>query len=71
MDLQDRYDELDNIENAIRSLIDEIVDRNYIEQLQEIMFQVQNEKEKIEPKLQEIYDKEEQEMNYQYEKSKL
>ncbi len=69
MELQDKYDELDNIENTIRNLIDEITDKDYIAQLQETMYQAQNEKEEIEPRLQEMYDKEEQEMNYQYERS--
>lgn len=71
MDLQDRYDELDNIENSIRLLIDEITDRDYIEQLQEIMYQAQKEKEEIEPRLQEEYNKEEREMKYLYERSAI
>lgn len=71
MDIQERYDELDNIESTLRILIDEITDRDYIEQLQETMFQAQNEKEELEEQLQEQYDREERKQNYEYEKSKL
>jgi hypothetical protein len=71
MDIQERYDELDNIESTLRILIDEITDRDYIEQLQETMFQAQNEKEELEEQLQEQYDREERQQNYEYEKSKL
>ena len=56
----------DNIESSIRMLIDEIQDKNYIEQLQEIMYQAQNEKEEIEPKLQAMYDAEEKRMQKEY-----
>lgn len=66
MDLQEKYDELDNIESTLRILIDDIDDIDYIEQLQEIMFQAQNEKEEIEIKLQELYDREEKEQQREY-----
>lgn len=71
MDIQERYDELDNIESTLRILIDEITDRDYIEQLQETMFQAQNEKEELEEQLQEQYDREERQQNYEYENSKF
>jgi hypothetical protein len=71
MDIQEKYDELDNIESTLRILIDEITDRDYIEQLQETMFQAQNEKEELEEQLQDQYDREERQQNYKYEKSKL
>lgn len=51
MDLQDRYDELDNIISSIRILKDEITDRDYIEQLELIQFQAQNELEEVEEQL--------------------
>lgn len=71
MDIQERYDELDNIESTLRILIDEITDRDYIEQLQETMFQAQNEKEELEEQLQDQYDREERQQNYEYENSKF
>lgn len=68
-DLQEKYNELDEIESTLRILIDGITNEDYIYQLQEIMYQAQNEKDEIEPELQEIYAREDNEMNYQYERS--
>ena len=67
--LQEKYNELDEIESTLRILIDGITNEDYIYQLQEIMYQAQNEKDEIEPELQEIYAREDNEMNYQYERS--
>jgi hypothetical protein len=47
-------------------LIDDIDGMDYIEQLQEIMYQAQNEKEEIEIQLQELYDREEKEQQREY-----
>lgn len=33
MELQDKYDELEDIEDTARALIDRITDKDYIEQL--------------------------------------
>lgn len=71
MDLQERYDELDNIVSSIDILVDDISDKNYIDMLNEIKFEAQNEKEEIEEKLQEEYEKEEKQMNYEYQRSRL
>ena len=71
MDLQERYDELDNIIRTLDELIGVISDKNYIEQLQETMFQAQNELEEIEPRLQEQYANEEQELQAEYMRSVL
>lgn len=71
MDYQDKYDELDNIISNLNILIDEITDKNYIEQLQEIKFEAMNELEEIEPILQKNYDEEEKEMNRQFESGRL
>ena len=71
MDLQDRYDELDNIITTLDSLIDEITDRDYIDQLREIKWQAENELEEVSKDLREEYDREEQEMEYQYERSQF
>lgn len=59
MDYQDRYDELDNIISSLNILIDEISDKSYIEQLQEIKYQAEDEMQEVEEKLQEEYKKEE------------
>ena len=71
MDYQNKYDELDNIISSLNILIDEITDKNYIGQLQEIKFEAMNELEEIEPILQKKYDEEEKEMNRQFESSRL
>lgn len=71
MNLQDRFDELDNIENTLRILIDEITDKNYKKQFQEIMNEAQTEKEELEPQLQEEYEQEEQKRNIDFERSRL
>lgn len=69
MDLQDRYDELDNLISSLDLLIDELTDKNYIEQLELIKFEAQNEFEEVSEQLSAEQEKEYAEMNYQYERS--
>lgn len=69
MDLQDRYDELDNLIGSLDSLMDELTDKNYIEQLELIKFEAQNEFEEVSKQLSAEQEKEYAEMNYQYERS--
>lgn len=71
MDYQERYDELDNIVSSIDILVNDISDKNYIDMLNEIKFNAQNELEEVEEKLQEEYNKEEKQMNYEFERSRL
>lgn len=68
---QERYDELDNIASSIDLLIDEITDKDYIDMLNEIKFEAQNELEEVEEKLQGEYDQEERERNEEFERSRL
>ena len=70
-DLRDRYDELDNIISSIRILTKEITDKNYIEQLELIQYEAQNELNEIIPKLEQLEEKEEREINREYERSKI
>lgn len=58
MDLQDKYDELDNIISSIDILIDEISDKDYKDRLNEIKFDAQNELEETEEELEQEQDKE-------------
>ncbi len=58
MDLQERYDELDLIISTLDILIDGINDKDYKEQLELIKFDAQDELDRIEPILQEEWDKE-------------
>lgn len=66
MDYQDKYDELDNIVNTIGTLIDEISDRNYIDALNEIAYEANNELREVEEKLQGQRDREYAEQENQY-----
>ena len=69
MELQDRYDELGNLINSLNSLINELTDKNYIEQLELIKFEAQNEFEEVSEQLSAEQEREYAEMNYQYERS--
>lgn len=69
MELQDRYDELDNLVSSLNSLMDELTDKNYIEQLELVKFEAQNEFEEVSKQLSAEQEKEYAEMNYQYERS--
>lgn len=69
MELQDRYDELDNLISSLNSLINELTDKNYIEQLELIKYEAQNEFEEVSEQLSAEQEREYVEMNYQYERS--
>ncbi len=69
MELQDRYDELDNLISSLNSLMDELTDKNYIEQLELIKYEAQNEFEDVSEQLSAEQEREYAEINYQYERS--
>lgn len=71
MENQEKYDELDNIISTIDILIDDISDPYYIDMLNTLKFEAQNDLEEVQEKLQEEYEKEESEMNFQFERSKF
>ena len=71
MDLQDTYDQLDNIVRSLDVLVSEITDKYYIDILNDIKFEAQDDMEKIEPDLLKEQLMAETEMNYQYEEMKL
>lgn len=58
MDLQERYDELENIIFTIRILIDDLTNKDYIEQLKVIQAQALEELEEVDFQLQKEYYKE-------------
>lgn len=66
MDYQDRYDELDNLIRSIDVLIDELTDKYYIDALNIIKFEAQNELNEVSEKLKEEYDKEEKQREKDY-----
>lgn len=68
-ELRNKYDELDNIISSIRILTEKITDKNYIEQLELIQDEAQNELDEIEPQIQKLEEEEEREINREYERS--
>lgn len=66
MNLQDKYDELDNIISSIDILVDEISDKDYIDRLNEIKFDAQSEKEEVEEKLKKEMEEEEKQQEKEY-----
>lgn len=68
-ELRNKYDELDNIISSIRILTKEITDKNYIEQLELIQYEAQDELDEIEPQIQKLEEEEEREINKEYERS--
>ena len=71
MNNQDRYDELDNIVSSLNILIDEIRDKDYVDMLNEIKYQAQDELEELEEILQAEQWQEMQQMNNDFERSRL
>lgn len=66
MNLQERYDEIVNIVDTLNVLIDEITDKNYIEDLRNIKYQAMNEMDEISNQLEEEYEKEQRELDRQF-----
>lgn len=73
MDLQSRYDDLDNLIRNIDNAIDEVEDKkymkDYIDDLNYIKYDLENELEEVAEKLEEEQKREERQMNYEYERS--
>ena len=69
MDYQDRYDELDNIVRTLDILVDDINDKYYIDLINDIKFEAENELEEVSEKLEEEQRREEIQQEYEYERS--
>lgn len=69
MDTQDRYDELDNIVRTLDILVDDINDKYYIDLINDIKYEAENELEEVSEKLKEEQRREEMQMDYEYERS--
>ena len=69
MDYQDRYDELDNIVRTLDILVDDINDKYYIDLINDIKYEAENELEEVSEKLKEEQRREEMQMDYEYERS--
>lgn len=69
MDYQDKYDELDNIVRTLDILADEINDKYYIDLINDIKFEAENQLEEVAEKLEEEQRREERQQKYLYERS--
>ena len=67
----ERYDELDNIVNTLDILIGEISDKYYIDILEETKMEAFSQREEIQKEIEKLEEKENREMNYQFERSRL
>lgn len=71
MNNQERFDELDNIVSSIDLLVSEISNQYYIEMLNVLKYEAQDELEEVAKLLLEEQEREEREMNYQFERSRF
>lgn len=69
MNTQDRYDELDNIVRTLDILVDDINDKYYIDLINDIKFEAENELQEVSEKLEEEQKREERQLEYEYERS--
>lgn len=70
-DIQDRYDELDNLISTINCLITETTSRDIIEDLKEFKSNYIEEKQNLEHKIAKFERQEERDLNYEFERSRL
>lgn len=66
MDLQDKYDELDNFIDGLSGLIDDSPNRYYADQLELIKFEAQNEFDEVSEQLEEQQKQENKELEREY-----
>lgn len=71
MNNQDRYDELDNIVTTLGNLVDDITDKYYIDMLNELRFEAQDELEEVEERLYEEEQEEQRELEREYNGGRL
>ena len=65
-DIQDRFDELDNIVRTLDILVDDINDKYYIDLINDIKFEAENELEEVAEKLQKEQRREERQQEKDY-----
>ena len=66
MDYQDRYDELDNIVRTLDILVDDINDKYYIDWINDIKYEAENELQEVTEKLEEEQRREEMQQERDY-----
>lgn len=69
--MQDRYDELYEIITTLDILVDNITDKYYIDILNDIKYEAENELEEVEQELIKEQELEERQMNIEFERSKF
>lgn len=65
-DIQDRFDELDNIVRTLDILVDDINDKYYIDLINDIKYEAENELEEVAEKLEEEQRREEMQQDKDY-----
>ena len=70
-ELRDRYDELDNIISSIQILTKEIKDKDYIERLEIIELEAQDELDEITPRIEQLEEEEEKELENEYNRERI
>lgn len=66
MDYQDRYDELDNLIRNLDVIVDELTDKDYVDKLNEIKYEAQNEKDEISEILEDEIKRGERQQEFDY-----
>lgn len=71
MNYQDRYDELENIVNTLEMLVDEITDKYYIDMLNQLRFEAQDELEEVSERLYEEENSEQRELENEFNRGRI
>jgi hypothetical protein len=71
MNYQDRYDELENIDNTLGMLVDEITDKYYIDMLNQLRFEAQDELEEVSERLYEEENSEQRELENEFNRGRI
>ena len=69
--MRDRYDELENIVQTLGLLVDEISDKYYIDMINQLRFEAQEQLEEVEEKLYEEEQEEQRELEYEFNRGRL
>ena len=71
MNYQDRYDELENIDNTLVMLVDEITDKNYIDMLNQLRFEAQDELKEVSERLYKEENSEQRELENEFNRGRI
>ena len=71
MNYQDRYDELENIDNTLGMLVDEITDKYYIDMLNQLRFEAQDELKEVSERLYKEENSEQRELENEFKRGRF